>query len=306
MVEWGAEASVVKPDGLRSDEPSGGGRHRLRVGLVALVLVVLLAILYWGILRNLVWQWWDDENYSHGFLVPLFSGLLIWQRRGQLAELAPDGSWVGLPVLLAGVGALIAGEVGAENFLARTSLIVILAGLVLFHLGTATFRLLAFPLLFLFFMVPLPASIFYAVASPLQSFAARNAASLLDLLGVPVLLDGNVLHLSQISLGVAEACSGIRSLISLLAVAVAWAALTVPGIWGKCILVAATIPITVGANAGRVVVTGLIGQWFGTEYARGFFHSFSGWVIFLLAFACLLAVHGVIHLVQARRDMQAP
>lgn len=304
MVDWRTEASVVKPDDLRPDELTRA-RHRVRVQLLALVFFVILGALYWGIARDLGWQWWNDENYSHGFLVPLFSGFLIWQRRGQLAALAPDGSWLGLPVLLAGVGMLILGELGAENFLARSSLIVILAGLVMFHLGTAIFRLLAFPLVFLLFMVPLPATVFYAVASPLQSLAARNAASMLDLLGVPVLLDGNVIHLSQISLGVTEACSGIRSLISLLAVAVAWASLTIPGICGKILLVVATVPITVVANAGRVVVTGLIGQSFGVQYARGFFHSFSGWVIFLFAFVCLLAVHGVIRLLLTRREKPA-
>ena len=166
--------------------------------------------------------------------------------------------------------------------------------------------MLAFPLLFLFFMVPLPATLFYAVAFPLQNLAARNAAWTLDLLGVPVLLDGNVIHLSQISLGVTEACSGIRSLISLLAVAVAWAALTLPGIWAMAVLVAAVVPITILANAGRVVATGLIGQWFGVEYAQGFFHTFSGWLVFLFAFVCLLGVHSVIRLVQARRQKRAP
>jgi len=273
--------------------------------MVALAFVVILGVLYWGIARDLVSQWWNDDNYSHGFLVPVFSGFLVWQRRAQLAAVVPNGSWLGFPVLLAGVGMLILGEIGAENFLGRSSLIVILAGLILFHFGTAFFRLLAFPLAFLFFMVPLPATIFYAVASPLQSLAARNAASLLDLLGVPVLLDGNVIHLSQISLGVTEACSGIRSLISLLALAVAWAALTIPGIWGKTLLVASTVPITVAANAGRVVATGLVGQWFGVQYARGFFHTFSGWIIFLLAFVGLLVVHGLIRLVQARRNRPA-
>ena len=176
-----------------------------------------------------------------------------------------------------------------------------LAGLVLFHLGGAYLREVAFALLFLFFMVPLPATVFYAVAFPLQNLAAHNAAWTLDLLGVPVLLDGNVIHLSQISLGVTEACSGVRSLISLLAVAVVWAALTLPGVWPMVALVGATVPITVVANAGRVVATGLIGQWFGTEYAQGFFHSFSGWIIFVLAFVCLLGVHGVISMVLARR-----
>lgn len=286
--------------------PSGGNQGRLRGGLVAIVFLGILAVVYRSILRDLVWQWWEDENYSHGFLVPLFSGFLIWQRRRALAAQTPDGSWLGLPVLLGGIGALLLGDFGGENFLTRSSFIVVLAGLILFHLGPAFLRVCAFPLLFLFFAVPLPATLFYAVAFPLQSLAARNAASVLDLLGVPVLLDGNVIILSQISLGVTEACSGIRSLISLLAVAVAWAALTLSGPWGQALLVASAIPITVVANAGRVVATGLIGQWFGVDYARGFFHTFSGWVIFLLAFACLLGVQVLVQMVERRRRREVP
>jgi len=188
----------------------------------------------------------------------------------------------------------------------RSSLIVVLAGLVLFHLGLDIFRVLAFPLLFLFFMIPLPATLFYAIAFPLQSLAARNAAWTLDQLGVPVLLDGNVIHLTRLSLGVAEACSGIRSLITLLSAAVGWAALTIPGIWGMAVFVATVVPITIVANAGRVVMTGLIAQWFGIEYAEGFFHTFSGWLVFVVAFVCLLGVHRVICLAQSRRQKQAP
>jgi len=293
----------------RHDPEALDGRARpgLRACFVVLALLGLLVGLYGGILRDLAWQWWDDPNYTHGFMVPLFSGFLVWQRRKQLAALPPPtGSWIGLPVLLAGVGALLLGELAAENFLMRSSLIVVLAGLVLFHLGRDSFRVLAFPLLFLFFMVPLPATLFYAMAFPLQSLAARNAAWTLDRLGVPVLLDGNVIHLTRLSLGVAEACSGIRSLISLFSVAVGWAALTIPGIWGMAVFVAAVIPITIFANAGRVVATGLIAQWFGIEYAQGFFHTFSSWLVFVFAFVCLLGIHRVIRLVQARRQEQAP
>jgi exosortase len=273
---------------------------------VALVIIAVLAGLYGGILRDLARQWWDDPNYTHGFLVPLFSGFLVWQRRKQLAVLPPRGSWLGLPVLLAGVGALLLGDLAAEDFLMRSSLIVVLTGLVLFHLGREIFRVLAFPLLFLFFMVPLPATLFYAMALPLQTLAARNAAWTLDRLGVPVLLDGNVIHLTQQSLGVAEACSGIRSLISLFSVAVGWAALTLPGIWAMAAFVAAVVPITILANAGRVVITGLIGQWFGVEYAQGFFHTFSSWLVFVFAFVCLLGIHGLIRLARTRWHRQAP
>jgi len=273
---------------------------------MTLLLLAILVSLYRGVLRDLVWQWWDDPNYSHGFLVPLFSGFLVWQRRRRLRALAPNGSWVGLTVLLAGVGMLLLGDLAGELFLMRASLIVVLAGLILFHLGRGMLRMLALPLLFLLFMVPLPTTLFYAVAFPLQNFAARNAAWMLELLGVPVLLDGNVIHLSQISLGVTEACSGIRSLISLLALAAAWAYLTLPGAWGMIALVASAVPITILANAGRVVATGLIGQWFGIEYAQGVFHTFSGWVIFLFAFLCLLGVHGIIRLAQSHRRKPAP
>ena len=178
------------------------GAGTLFLVLGGALLAVILAVTYRGILADLVQQWWDDENYSHGFLVPVFSAYLVWERRAELAAAPREGSWWGLPVLVAGIGALIVGDVGAENFLTRSSLIVILAGLVLLHLGTRIARILAFPLAYLFFMVPLPAIVFYAIAFPLQGLAAENAAWALDLLGVPVLLDGNVIRLSQITLGV--------------------------------------------------------------------------------------------------------
>jgi len=280
------------------EEPGEKGRSSLAVSGTCLFLLVLLSALYWGILRDLVLQWWDDPNYSHGFLVPFFSGYLVWSEREALSEIAPEGSWAGLPLVLAGIGMLILGDIGAENFLSRSSLIVILAGLVLFHLGHKIFRQVAFPLCFLFSMVPLPAVLFNAVTFPLQRLAAENAAWTLDLLGVPVFLDGNILHLSHISLGVTEACSGVRSLISLLALAVAWAYLRLDGMWAMVTLVASAVPITIVANAGRVVTTGFIGEWFGVRYATGFFHTFSGWLIFVFAFVCLLGVHGLIRFVE--------
>lgn len=283
-------------------ERAAQGHGGIQASLVVVTFGGLLGLLYSGIVRDLIWQWWDDANYSHGFLVPLVSGFLIWQRRGRLATLERQGSWLGLPVLLGGIAALVLGDFGAELFLTRSSLLVIVAGLILFHLGWQIFRAVAFPLAFLFFMIPLPATLFYTLTFPLQALAARNAASTLDLLGVPVLLDGNVIHLSQISLGVSEACSGIRSLMSLLALAVAWASLALPGRWARVALVASAVPITIVANVGRVVATGLIGQWWGVQYAQGFFHTFSGFVIFLFAFVCLLGVHGLLRLAGATRQ----
>ncbi len=127
-----------------------------------------------------------------------------------------------------------------------------------------------------------------------RQLAAESATSGSDFLGVPVLRDGNVIHLSRVSLGVSEACSGIRSLISLLALAVAWGFLSLPGLAAQAALVTVAVPITILANTSRIVVTGLIAHWFGIRYAEGFFHSFSGWVVFLVACACLLAADRLI------------
>lgn len=262
--------------------------------------------MYWRILLNLVLQWWDDPNYSHGFLVPLFSLYIVWQQRATLRTLPRSGSLLGIPLMLGGIAVLMLGDLGAENFLMRSSLLVIIAGLILFHLGPEILRALRFPLAFLIFMVPLPGVVFYAVTFPLQRLAAEQAAWILDLMGIPVLLDGNIIHLAQMSLGVTEACSGIRSLISLFAGAVAWAYLLIPGGWSTAIFIAATVPITILANAVRVVLTGLIGQQFGVEYATGFFHEFAGWIIYMFAFLCLLACHSLIRALSRRRWSGTP
>ena len=284
----------TRPSHEQLDGAFEGARQWSGLLLPASLIVLILALLYRGILRDLGAQWWDDPNYSHGFLVPLFSGFLLWQQRFRLRRLTPRGTMVGLVVLLVGIAELLLGDLGAENFLMRSSLLVIIAGLVLFHLGPSILRVALFPLAFLFFMIPLPATLFYAITFPLQSFAASQAATILEALGIPVLLDGNVIHLSQLSLGVTEACSGIRSLISLLAGASAWAYLAMPGGWTAVLFVAAAVPVTIVANVARVVLTGIIGQRWGVEYASGFFHEFAGWGIYLFAFACLMGIHSLI------------
>ena len=279
---------------------------RLRAGALAGAVVAILIGLYARVFPVWLDDLWNDPNYSHVYIVPIISGFVIWQRRRELAALPIQGSWYGVPVLVAGLCALILGDIGAETFLMRTSLIVVIAGLVLFHLGPRMLRALAFPLGFCLFLVPMPAIFFYAITARLQNIAAETGAWGLDLLGVPVLLDGNIIHLSRVTLGVTEACSGIRSLITLVGLGVAWAYLMLPKLWMQIVLVASVVPITIVSNAGRIVMTGLVGRWFGVEYAEGFFHFFSGWLVFVIAVLCLLAVHGVLRAVSPRQDWGDP
>lgn len=253
------------------------------------LLANLVGWLYRPVLVDLTRQWWDDANYSHGFLIPVMSLYFVWERRQRLwaHPLAP--SLLGLPLLIAGVTLFLLGNVAAELFTTRVSLLVILAGLILYLSGGQHLRTLAFPILYLLFMIPIPAILFNAVAFPLQLFAARTATASLQLMNIPVLREGNLISLANTTLEVAEACSGIRSLITLLALAVTYAYFTQRDLWRLVVLALSSVPIAIVANAARVTGTGVLAHFFGDDVAQSFFHTFSGWLVFGVAFLLLLA-----------------
>lgn len=262
--------------------------------IVALaILANLVAWLYQPVLVNLVREWWNDENYSHGFLIPLLSAYFVWERRERLRRLAVTPSSLGLGLLVAGLGLLLLGNVAGELFTMRMSLLGVLAGLVLYLLGREHLKALAFPILYLLFMIPPPAIVFNAIAFPLQLFAARTATATLQVMDIPVLREGNLIILANSALEVNEACSGIRSLITLLALATTFAYFTLRDRWRQVALVISAIPIAVVTNASRVAGTGLLAHFYGDQVAREFFHTFSGWLVFLLA-AILLGAEGVL------------
>lgn len=256
---------------------------------MALVLGVQILWLYWPVLKALLAQWAEDPNYSHGFLVPVLSAYFVWERREKLQALPVVPSFWGVGLLAFGLLMLLIGSVGAELYAQRASLIVVLVGLVLLILGRDWLRVLAFPIAFLFFMIPLPAIVVNAVSFPLQLFAAKTATFCLFNFGIPVLREGNVIVLAGTTLEVAEACSGIRSLQALLALGTVYAYFSQRAMWKRWVLVLLSIPIAILANAFRVSGTGVLAHYFGIEAAEGFYHTFSGWLIFVVAFGLLLA-----------------
>jgi exosortase len=258
------------------------------------LLTLLVGFLYYHIMGLLVLDWWNDPNFSHGFLVPLFSALVVWRERKEIASLPAEPSWFGAVVVAGAMAVLIVGVLGAELFLSRTSLLFLIAGLVIGFLGWRHFRAVLFPWAFLFFMIPIPALIFNQVAFPLQFLAAKLGSSLLTLCGIPVLRTGNIIELPTMSLEVAEACSGIRSLMSLGALAVIYGYLLETRKLPRVLLALAAIPIAVAANALRIMGTGLLGYYWNPDKAEGFFHEFSGWVIFVASILLLLAVHAAL------------
>jgi len=263
-------------------------------------IVVLCAALIWlyaPILRHLVGQWSHDPNYSHGFFVPAFSLFVLWQDKNRWWSLPRKPSWSGLLILALAVGILTAGVLGAELFLSRISFLLAIAGLVVLVSGWNHLRAVVFPWLFLLFMVPIPNLVFNEITFPLQLLASKVAAATLPVLGVPVLREGNVIQLPAMALEVAEACSGIRSLMSLATLAVIYGYLLEPRNSIRVALALASVPIAVLANSSRIVGTGLLVQYWDPEKAEGFFHAFSGWLIFVVSLVLLFLLHRALQIV---------
>lgn len=254
------------------------------------VFGALVLICYAPILERLGAQWLDDPDMGHGFFVPVIAGYVVWQRRHQLAALKPQPNPWGLLLVAWGALQMMLGVLGTELFTSRTAFIITVIGVVFTLGGTPFLRKLTFPLCLLFLMVPIPTVIYNEITFPLQMLASRLAAGALSLMGVPVLRDGNILELPSGRLQVVEACSGIRSLLSLTFLSLVYGYFFEKKAWIRVALFFATIPVAILANGGRVTVTGLLYE-IRPDLAEGFFHESTGLVIFFVAAVILFVVH---------------
>lgn len=253
------------------------------------IAFILLAGLYYPVIPSMVGQWYYDPNYSHGFIVPLIAGYIAWQRLSELKKAEVSPSINGLFIMIAGLFVLIAAFVGTEYFTMRASLIIVLAGITLFFFGKQVFSMLTLPICYLFFMVPLPYIVYDAVAFPLKLFVTKVSVLFLKAIGIVVVREGNIIMFSSTVLEVADACSGIRSLVSLLALSVAFAYFSQSSNLKRSLLVISAVPIAIFANAVRVIITGILAQHWGAKAAEGFFHEFAGMAVFGVAIAMLVA-----------------
>jgi len=284
-----------------------------------LAISFAIAFTYATVLAKLAHDWWYDENYSHGLLIPFIIGYILWVQRDKLAQVPVRSSllWGGAAILCA-LFALWAGVAGAELYTQRLSLILIIAGTIVYFWGFKLLQWLLVPLGLLFLAIPIPAIIFNKIAFPLQLFASRCAVWSMSLLGIPVLRQGNIIELKPLNsfdtkkLEVVEACSGIRSLMTLVTLAVVFAYFTHtpdpddPGsgkpfgwltsywFWRSVIIVGSAVPIAILTNAFRVSGTGVLAHYYGTAVADGFFHTFSGWAIYIVAFILLFGIGMII------------
>jgi exosortase len=259
-----------------------------------LTLSVLVVIMYASVLSALARQWWDDPNYGHGFFVPVFAVYVLWSERDRWSALPSRANNVGFAIMLFAIGLRVLGMLGAELFTARLSLVILICGIVLFLAGGQTLRSISFPIGYLLFMIPLPAIVYYQLTFPLQLWASRLGAGGLVALGIHTVREGNLLVLPNCTLNVVEACSGIRSLLSLLAAVVAYGYVAEPSTWKRSVLAFASIPIAIATNGLRLVATGVLSYFFGPSVDSGVVHLALGLGFFALAFLSILLIHKIL------------
>lgn len=273
-------ATIVVPDTV-------AGRPWTAVSLIyAAAIAAVAGVCYWTVLADLASEWWNDSAASYGILIPPLTAWITWLRRREILSIPAAPDLRGLWLTALGCFLLVTGKLAAEFFLTRVSFVVVLAGVVWTWWGAARFRRLVFPFILLATMVPLPSLVYNAVAAPLQLFASRLAANIADALGVSVFRDGNIIHLPEASLGVEEACSGLRSLSAMVIAALLLGFVEGLPAAGRVLLCLWSVPLAIAINVLRIAGTALIADHH-LEYALGFYHAFSGWLVFLAGFGLL-------------------
>jgi exosortase len=280
---------VRRPASFMFSLPKIAKRKALAYGQAGLLLF-LAAWLYAPLMLRLATQWWQDPNYTHGFFVPVFSLFLIWERRAKLAALRIKPAWSGLVILLVALLALVLGTLNTGFFLYRISLLLFVSGAVVFLAGWKHLAAISFPLAFLVLMIP-SSTLLEQITLPLQIVASKSANFLLMVAGVPAIREGNIILLPTAQLEVTEACSGIRSLFSLITLTVLYGYLAETRIGVRVLLGLMAVPVSVVANAFRIAVTGLVVENRGIQAAQGVLHLLSGWLIFACSLALIFLLH---------------
>ncbi len=243
--------------------------------------------LYYDLIGKLINDWFNDPNYSHGFIIPFIALYMAWLRREKILSTNCATSNLGLAVLIISLLIYVIGTLGSELFTMRLSMIFVMWSLVLFFGGINQAKLLTLPILYLIFMIPTPAIVWNKISFPLKLFVSKLATALIAFIGIPVLRAGNIINLSTVSLQVVDACSGMRSLISLLSIGAAFAIINDFCLTKKWIIFLSAIPFAIFFNVLRLFLTALLAEYYDPGFAKGFLHEVSGMMVFGMAIACM-------------------
>jgi exosortase D (VPLPA-CTERM-specific) len=269
--------------------------------LAALLVVGLIGVIFADGIRQLVDLWSTKEEYSHAYLIPLISLYLAWQKKNELMALEWRGSWLGVALVAFGLLVCLLGTLSTLYVVIQYALIIVVAGVVLSFVGAGGMRYLWVPLVFLFFMVPLPQFLYQAMSTKLQLISSELGVAVIRAFGISVFLEGNVIDLGSYKLQVVEACNGLRYLFPLASFGFLCAYLYRGPIWHRVVLFLSTAPITVLMNSFRIGVIGASVEYWGEEMAEGFLHDFEGWAIFMACTVVLFVEIWLLTLLQRPR-----
>jgi exosortase len=273
--------------------------------LAVAAVAVLFSALYFRPFVDLAGIWLSDENVSHSLLLLPIIAWLVWSRRERLAALPRRPTPVGLALVFGSLLVLLVGTAGVEFFLMRVSALGVIVGAILYLAGWGWLRALLFPIGLAALVIPVPPVLFYQLTFPLQVIATKFGVAALELLGIPVFREGNVISLAHTTLEVTEACSGIRSLLSLFTLAVLYGYFSDPRPWARVTIALSSIPIAIIANGLRIAGTGVAAHYISPSMATGFFHAFSGWTMFLTSAVMLMALTRALRMPAARPRRRA-
>lgn len=252
-----------------------------------IVLLGLFIAAYWVPLKAMVTIWLTNDDYSYGFLIPLISVYFLWEKRKSISDVVFKSSWAALPLLLLFYLICLYGTLGSSGSASITAIPFLIALYTAFCFGIPLVKRLALPLGFLIFMVPLPTIVDTTLGVFLKSVSSKMGGWIIQAVGIPVYVSGNIIDIGTTQLQVVDACSGMRYLFALLALGVIYAATFQKVLWKRILCFLVTIPIAIFTNALRIGATGILANHYGSGVAEGFFHGFSGWIIFMFAFALL-------------------
>lgn len=273
----------------------------IRAQLKLIVLLILTVGLFAPALYSLIHTWSTSEDYSHGFFVIPIALFMVWKKREQLVSSESASSWICAPVFLLAVLSYMVAVVTNFHTLTHLSIIITIFSLLMFIAGSKTTSILLWPLLFLIFMFPIPSSYYILITNPLKLMITGISAWIIGLFNIPVFQEGNLLFFANTQLEVAEACSGVRSLYSYIMLGCVIALMS-EKLSSKIILIFSTIPLAIFVNIMRVSVTGTLSHFYGPNVAQGFFHEFTGFVLFIIGLIVLSCLYVLLERLPIRRS----
>jgi exosortase D (VPLPA-CTERM-specific) len=256
--------------------------------VILLACIGLLIFVSFEALSTMLYTWESREEYSHGYLIPAITAFLIWQRKDLLEKEQFAASWPGVVTASAGAFVVIIGNISATHVISLYGFLITLVGITYAYMGSRAAKIILVPVLFLFFMIPLPGIFLFRLSSELQLISSQLGVAVIRLFGISVFLEGNVIDLGKYQLQVVEACSGLRYLFPLLSLSFIAAYFFSVEFWKRAVIVISSIPITIFMNSFRIGVIGVLVEHWGIEQAEGFLHDFEGWVVFMFSIAIIL------------------